>query len=455
MRLIPTLLLMPALALAGEVPVTLADAMTWADAANEGPAQAQAKVERAVALRRQALALLLPSVSANGSYSSSASADAAWATRPNNTLSGSISANWYLFNAQSWPGLRGAERQLDAARLDAGEARRSLAFQVASGYLDVLAAEQTVAAAERRRVTAAQAFKDAQARTDAGLAARGDVARAEVEDASAELALTSARRVLATARVGLEDLVGRPLAGAFAQPIDIDALSTGAATVPVQAADGGSPAATVAALDVADPAKRLLLVQTALNRADIAARTADADAAALAVRQQRGQYLPTVTANGSYSDSDSDVRGSPEPGPQWRASITASVTMFDAGAREAEIDAAIASRRQAQLVLQAARRRVIHDVALACENLASARASVRQAEVQLRAAKINAEDVTARGKQGLATALEVADANVSAFEADSGLVRQRLALAEAWLSLRQTIGLWPLADAPLATVAKP
>ena len=47
-------------------------------------------------------------------------------------------------------------------------------------------------------------------------------------------------------------------------------------------------------------------------------------------------------------------------------------------------------------------------------------------------------------KQGLATALELTDANDSRFEADVGLVSAELATALAYLSLRQAMGLDPL-----------
>jgi outer membrane protein TolC len=56
----------------------------------------------------------------------------------------------------------------------------------------------------------------------------------------------------------------------------------------------------------------------------------------------------------------------------------------------------------------------------------------------------NAEEVRVRFQEGLATALEQADAAVSAFEAQAGLARQRFALYLSQLALLRTTGRWPL-----------
>ncbi len=64
----------------------------------------------------------------------------------------------------------------------------------------------------------------------------------------------------------------------------------------------------------------------------------------------------------------------------------------------------------------------------------------------------NAEEVRERFGQGLATALEQADATVARFEADAQLARQGFAARTAQLALAQALGLWPLdAAAPLLT----
>ncbi|MCJ7485987.1 MAG: TolC family protein, partial [Candidatus Aminicenantes bacterium] len=52
-------------------------------------------------------------------------------------------------------------------------------------------------------------------------------------------------------------------------------------------------------------------------------------------------------------------------------------------------------------------------------------------------------------RQGLASALEVADANVSLFEAEVGLVQERYGLGVAFLNLEAALGLDPFGKEPL------
>ncbi|GDY13865.1 hypothetical protein LBMAG53_27430 [Planctomycetota bacterium] len=471
-RALPGFLLLSALAMAAEQPpalapapapapqpsaaVSLAEAIAWADAANEGPAIAATQVARALAVQRQARSLLLPSATATAGYGTLSNQDDWWGGRSDETLSGSLALTWYLYNGQALPGLRQTERQTEAARLSAWEVRRALAFTVTDGFLDVHAAEQSVAAAERRRATAAQSLTDAKARLNAGLAARGEVARVEVEDASADLALTTARRSLATARLILADVIVRDVPAALGDAIDLEALVAAKVTfqaIPLRAqgetVDVFDPAPPVSLDSVSNPAVQSRLVRTASSlRPDLRALRENLAATQQAVAQNRNQYLPDLTANASYSDRDSNAPRSPENSPEWRASLNLSWNIFDGGRREAQIDAALASRSELALRVMQAERRVVRDLALAAQDLVSGRAAVRQAEVQVKAARINAEDVNQRAKQGLATALEVADANVAAFEADSELVRRRLALAQSWFALRKVIGLWPLDSVP-------
>ena len=72
-------------------------------------------------------------------------------------------------------------------------------------------------------------------------------------------------------------------------------------------------------------------------------------------------------------------------------------------------------------------------------------------------AEQNAREVRVRYSEGLATALEQADATASAFEASAELARQRFALGVARLSLSQALGRWPAESAsePSTTATEP
>ncbi len=89
------------------------------------------------------------------------------------------------------------------------------------------------------------------------------------------------------------------------------------------------------------------------------------------------------------------------------------------------------------------------EVREALVSLTNQRASLKQAAVAHEVAKKNAAETTELYRQGLASALEVADANVSLFEAEVALVQERYGLGVAFLNLEAALGLDPFGKEPL------
>ena len=83
------------------------------------------------------------------------------------------------------------------------------------------------------------------------------------------------------------------------------------------------------------------------------------------------------------------------------------------------------------------------DLATALVALTSAESAVVQAGVQVEVAQTNNKEVQARSSQGLSTALDVADAIASLFEAEAGQVQRNFDLQTSRLQLRSLVGLWP------------
>src|SRR5690606_22655855 len=108
--------------------------------------------------------------------------------------------------------------------------------------------------------------------------------------------------------------------------------------------------------------------------------------------------------------------------------------LFDGGDRAALAAQRDAEAREAELVLERRRREVAVEVEGALAELAAAEAGERQAAVRLEVAGDNSEEVRERFQNGLATALEQADALVARFEAEAELERQRFAVARARLA---------------------
>ena len=81
--------------------------------------------------------------------------------------------------------------------------------------------------------------------------------------------------------------------------------------------------------------------------------------------------------------------------------------------------------------------------------MASAQATLTQAEATRDVAEKNAEEAAALYARGLTTALAVSDADAKLFEAEVELIRQRYGLAIAYLDLRAAAGRDPVGKEPL------
>jgi outer membrane protein TolC len=88
------------------------------------------------------------------------------------------------------------------------------------------------------------------------------------------------------------------------------------------------------------------------------------------------------------------------------------------------------------------------DIQRARVELTNAQAALRQGELAAAQARRNAEETSILYRQGLATALAVADASLRLFEAEVALARTRYVLGVALLDLRAAVGLDPLGKEP-------
>jgi outer membrane protein TolC len=88
------------------------------------------------------------------------------------------------------------------------------------------------------------------------------------------------------------------------------------------------------------------------------------------------------------------------------------------------------------------------DIQRAQVALDNAQAALRQSELAAKTARRNAEETGILYREGLTTALAVADASLRLFEAEVALARQRYTLGVALLALRAAVGLDPLGKEP-------
>jgi outer membrane protein TolC len=409
--------------------LTLEEAVRAVVARNERAQAAGARAEASEARVASARAFFFPQLSVTGAYT----------RRPYQTtrnvggeevvlqrfdaFSGRANLTVPLLNARGFPLYRQATLERDAARAEAGETQRLLAFEAADAFLATLSAEQVARAAERRLAFARTALREAQVRAEAKLVSSNDVTRATLEVASAERDSTRARGEVQTAYLQLGNLLNAPVQAPLGEP---DALLAEAGAAEPAAVD-----AEVAA--EADVLARRLDLQALRTRAQaLSVFTTEADL----------RWLPSL-------DAVAEARGTSEPGLTGRvidgsAGLALTWDLFDGGLRLAQRRERSALARATALDAANLERAVGVQVDQARVALRNAQAALAQAQVAADAAERNAEEAQVLYKEGLAGSLQVADANIRLFEAQVALARERYGLALALLDVRAAAGFDPL-----------
>jgi outer membrane protein TolC len=402
-------------------PLTLEAAVEQAIAANEISGIAAARLEGAAALRKQAIAQLLPALTITGN----ATLRAREVTREidgdevtvqaRNAYSSQALVETPLFDLRALPLIQATTHGLTAQTLESDELRRALAFDVAAGFYAVLSSEQLLAAARQRVEVARQTVDESTVRLEAGLANRNDLTRTELELATARLTATQAENLATTTRLSLSYLIAAPVEGALAPP-----AATAAPSEPREA-----------------------LVERAIaSRGDLVALSERAIEARKFALAPRLGWVPRLDLRGLYRwTNEAGLSGREE---DWNVGMNLTWDVFDGGDRWAVAAQRDALAREAELVLQQRRREVALEVDRAAADLATATAALEQAVVRRDVAQQNVEEVTERFKNGLASALEQTDALVSAFEAEAEMVRQDFSGAVARLALEEAVGTWPV-----------
>lgn len=398
-------------ALAQEAPLTIERAVELAIANNERAAIAQTTVEAAEARVRAARSFFFPRVDINGGF------DTDIGNGTDRTLSTSALLTQPIFNARAFPLYRQQRFLREAAGFNAEDTRRLVGFDAAATFLSTLGAEQVLLAAENRRTFAQTNLDDVRARFEAGLVSSNDVTRAELELATAIRGVAQAQGDVQAARVDLENLLKADV-GPLAQPVSL-----------LEAA-----AAPSAPNDAA-------ITEAQQRRRDIAATRATVEAQRAFAQEPAARFLPSVQFQAQTRNfNDGPVTSREQDGA---AGITFAWPVFDAGVRNAERAQRLAELRGLELQLEADLRQVEREMRSAGVQLTTEQAALREAAAALRAARKNANETTILYREGLASALELADANQRLFEAEVAEATARYRMAVAYLSLREAQGEQP------------
>lgn len=403
-------LVCPVAALGQEVPLTIDRAISLAVERNERAAIADTNVAAAEARVSRARTAFFPRVDIGGSLRGD------YGDGTERTLSTSALVTQPIFDARIFPLYRQQRFVRDAAVLTAEDTRRLLAYDAATTFLAALSYEQVLRAAERRREFAQTNLDDVRARFEAGLVSSNDVTRAELELATAIRGVAQAAGDVQAARVDLETLIKGDVAAAPLAP-------------PVALLEAAAAPAAVTETAIAE---------AQAERTDIAAQRALLEAERAFAEEPAARFIPSVMLNaqtrnineGAFSDRNND----------GFVGLSFAWPVFDAGVRRAETAERNAIVRGSELELEMELREVERQMRSAGVQLTTEQAALREATAALRAAQKNAEETNTLYREGLASALELADATQRLFEAEVAEVTARYRMALAWLSLREAAG---------------
>lgn len=409
-----TLALSPFLA-AQDAPLTIERAVELALTRNERAAIADTTVEAAEARVRRARTAFFPRVDIGGTLGTDIG------NGSQRDVSTSASLTQPLFDARAFPLYRQQRFERDAARFSADDSKRVLGFDAAVAFLTTLSFEQVLLAAQRRRDFAQTNLDDVRARFEAGLVSSNDVTRAELELATAVRELAQATGDVQASRVELETLLKSDVNGPLAPPVTL-----------LEAAAEASASTEV------------LIAEAQTRRTDIAARKARVEALRAFAEEPNARFFPSVLLNAQTRNiNDGPVTNRNNEG---FVGVSFAWPVFDAGLRGADRAERTANVRGAELQLELELRDVERQMRSASVQLTTEQASLREAVAAVRAARKNADETNILYREGLASALELADATQQLFEAEVAEVTARYRMAVAYLSLREASGVTPVAQ---------
>lgn len=410
-------------------PLSLDQALEELDRQSLTLAQARSRVDEASGVTRQALAALLPTLSAGVSYLRNS--DQAQLSlpppigpktiemQPEESTTWTAAVRVPLLVPTAWFDVAAAREAQRATRASTDAARLALRAALAQSAHQAVAAEELVAATQHAVENADELVRSATRRVEAGTAAPLEVTRARAELVKRQSDLAGARAAVEAAWLGVGVMLGRR------EPVHVQVPEV-----------EGAPGATAPELEA--PAQDL--VGEALGRRpELEAQVAQRRAAEAGIRSAWARLVPQVSASASASHADVPFLTGKKDA--WRATLDLTWTLYDGGYRYGKLRQAEAQAAGARAGLDAQRLAVEREVLDGQRNLRVAAERLRLAHAQAELAADTAASIRRSFAAGVASSLDVIDANDRLYLAESGLADARARLAQAGIALRLALGL--------------
>lgn len=383
-----------------KMPLSLSKAVEIALAPEGSPriALAQEAIRQAETRQAQARSALLPNVDGSYTFRSFTQNLQAFGLRvdlpvpglaiptfvgPVNVNDVRASASQAVFDLSAIKRYQAARNAVGASKLDSDATRTQVTAQVARAYMTAVKAGAVLDTAKANVALSERLLRLARATKEAGTGLSIEVTRAQVQLANSRQAQIQAVEEMDAARLQLLRAMGLNL--------NADIELTGALQYkPVDVPDLAQAVSTAAS-----------------NRPELKSQLSREKSSRLTYDSVKYERVPSVAAFGDYG-TIGVVDGSMLP--TRTAGVTVKVPIFDGGRRDARRAESLSQLRQEEIRTRDLRQQVELDVRLAIDSLRSADNQVKVALEALQLSEKELEQAERRYEAGVATNVEVTDA---------------------------------------------
>ena len=300
----------------------------------------------------------------------------------------------------------------------------SLIAAVANGYLSLLADDELLALTRQTLSTREDSFRLTKLRFDNGASSEIDVRLAETLTENARATLAQLQRQRALDENALVLLVGQPLPAGFSLPPEASKDLAPLQQAPV-----------MAELPAGLPSDLLV------NRPDIRAAEQQLIAANANIGAARAAFFPRISLTAALGTASSELSGLFQGGSfGLTLAPLALLPIFDAGRNQAGLESARAGREIAVAQYEKAIQSAFREVADALAGRATFGEQVRALQAQAAAEAVRYKLSDLRYSNGIASYLDLLDAQRSLFAIRQAVVQTRLAQLQNQVTLYKVLG---------------
>jgi multidrug efflux system outer membrane protein len=307
---------------------------------------------------------------------------------------------------------------LGASEANWHQARITLAAEVADAYVNLRQCEALLALNEQLTRSRADSRRMLGVKADAGLASRVEAQRSEANFAESVS----------------NDAVKK---GDYARALNKLTVLTGIEQTVLQARlaplRGKIPAPN--SIDVSQVAAQALS-----QRPDVAAAEYDLAAASAEIGAKKADLFPSLTLAGSIGINRLHYGGNTLQASTWSFGPSLFIPVFDAGRRQAIVDAARARYDYAQAGYRKTVREAVHEIEDALVRLDVANTRLAQSRTMQRKYREIDMAVQVRHDAGMYNRLDLEEAHRNAFQSEQTAATDSREAVSAWIALYKALG---------------